>query len=335
MAVIARGDTFGVRVYRGKGNGYEWVDTFPTRAEAKEAERVAKTTPGKPKARLTCDEFADQWLAQRHIKASSLAEYRNALARFKRDFHGVPLDRLDEDRAHEWAEGNRWRVGPVRAMFAEARRRGLVDRNPFDAVPARVSRGRRDLDPLTDAEVERLADIALDVHGGHFGRSMRALVLFGAYTGMRPGELYALDRDDLDLDRSVIQVARRLYAGASGSPKGNTGRTVALAPEAREALLSLPWTDGDVFRAKRGGPLSNSLMSGRDGYWASVRREFGRDVHLMELRHFCGHLLHVRRNLPARVVAVQLGHQSPRLVEDLYGHFKVGALDELKAAFGC
>ncbi len=34
------------------------------------------------------------------------------------------------------------------------------------------------------------------------------------------------------------------------------------------------------------------------------------------------------------VVATQLGHSTPRLVEELYGHFKVGALEELDRAFG-
>jgi integrase len=37
-------------------------------------------------------------------------------------------------------------------------------------------------------------------------------------------------------------------------------------------------------------------------------------------------------DLASRVVATQLGHSSPRLVELLYGHFKVGALEEIDRA---
>ena len=38
--------------------------------------------------------------------------------------------------------------------------------------------------------------------------------------------------------------------------------------------------------------------------------------------------------LPARVVAAQLGHSSPRLVEELFGHGDVGALEEIDRAVG-
>jgi hypothetical protein len=55
---------------------------------------------------------------------------------------------------------------------------------------------------------------------------------------------------------------------------------------------------------------------------------------MYDLRHFCGHHLYVRMGLPARVVAVQLGHNDGgRLVEQLYGHGDVGALDELRTAW--
>jgi integrase len=61
---------------------------------------------------------------------------------------------------------------------------------------------------------------------------------------------------------------------------------------------------------------------------------YGAKVDLHELRHFCAHHLYVTKDLPARVVATQLGHSTPKLVETLYGHFKVGALEELDRAYG-
>ena len=53
-----------------------------------------------------------------------------------------------------------------------------------------------------------------------------------------------------------------------------------------------------------------------------------------ELRHFGAHHLYDRMNLPARVVAVQMGRSNERLVQDLYGHGDVGALEEIDRAFG-
>ena len=52
-----------------------------------------------------------------------------------------------------------------------------------------------------------------------------------------------------------------------------------------------------------------------------------------ELRHFAGHYLYVTKGLPSRVVGAQLG-DTPRMIEDLYGHGDVGALEEIDRAIG-
>jgi integrase len=59
---------------------------------------------------------------------------------------------------------------------------------------------------------------------------------------------------------------------------------------------------------------------------------FGKEISLHELRHFTGWYFYVALGLPARVAAVQLGHSSPRLIENLYGHGEVGALGEIDRA---
>jgi hypothetical protein len=54
-----------------------------------------------------------------------------------------------------------------------------VERSPFADLPRQRTPGRRDLDPLTVEEVDRLGQAALEVHGW-YGRRMRALILFAA-----------------------------------------------------------------------------------------------------------------------------------------------------------
>ena len=187
---------------------------------------------------------------------------------------------------------------------------------------------------MTANEVDRLAAAAQDAHIGDFGRTMRALVLFLAYTGIRPGEAFALDHSDIDRVARRVVVKRRLAGGRIDTPKSGRQRTIVLFPQAIQALELLgSSTVGLVFRAKQGGQLSGSLMSGC--FWPPVRAAFSRpQLDLYELRHFCAHHMYVTMDLPARVVAAQLGHASPRLVEDLYGHFKVGALEEIDRALG-
>jgi integrase len=103
---------------------------------------------------------------------------------------------------------------------------------------------------------------------------MRALVTFAAYSGMRPGELFALEWPDIDFDAMRIDVRRRLYRGRVDLPKSNKPRRIALTPPARDALLGHPRDGALVFRAKRGGRLSQSTLS---GYWGKVLARAGLD----------------------------------------------------------
>jgi integrase len=195
--------------------------------------------------------------------------------------------------------------------------------NPFDGL-SHKGPGRRNVTPLTIAQVEELALVAENTHG------IGAFVRYCAYSGMRIGEVFGLEWRDLDFDRMRIMVRRRVYRGDVDLPKGGREREIVLFPEARDALLNLPREGDRIFRAKRGGNLTHSVLA---YYWQAITAVFG-PVDPHELRHFAGHYLYVTLGLPARVVAVQLGHSSPRLVEDLYGHGDVGALEEIDRAIG-
>ena len=138
----------------------------------------------------------------------------------------------------------------------------------------------------------------------------------------------ALEWRDIDLADRRLYVRRRVFDGHLDTPKSGTPERV-LPPQAREAILSLRGDRELVFASKQGQRLSQSIVA---WYWPPVWAAFGRRVTLHELRHFAGHFMYVTLGLPARVVAVQLGHDGPEQVERLYGHGNVGALEELDAA---
>ena len=93
----------------------------------------------------------------------------------------------------------------VRALFTDAINDGLhPGPNPFGNLRMEQPRGRKDLTALTEPQVVDLADRALDCHGD-FGPTFRAVILFAAYVGLRPGELYALERKDVVGDEVLIR----------------------------------------------------------------------------------------------------------------------------------
>lgn len=327
--IVKRGSRYGVRVHRGHGT-YDWVGTFDTRRAAKAAEALALTQPARPEAQIV-GAYAQVWLAdyEGRRKRSSYDRARHAVdALTGHPLAAEPIDGVDLAVADRFARDKPSAVPTAITIFNAAIARGATHINPLRGK-SRRSNGRRDLEPLTVDQVTAIATAAERAHKGAFATTMRALVLFAAYTGIRPGELFALEHRDIDRDNNRVWVKRRLANGRIDLPKSNKVRQIALLPEAEEALDLLPRrTDGLVFRAKRGGRMSAASMSGN--YWPLVRAEAKMpELDLYELRHFCGHHLYVTLDLPSRVVATQLGHASPRLVEDLYGHFKVGALDEI------
>jgi integrase len=127
---------------------------------------------------------------------------------------------------------------------------------------------------------------ACAVHGDYASR-MRALLTFAAFSGLRPGELMALDWSDINLPALRVTVSKRLYRGSIDLPKSNKVREIALTPPARDALLSLPERDGPVFLSKAGGRMCAPLLS---SYWREVQAAAGlRFDWYMASKHKCVH----------------------------------------------
>jgi integrase len=217
----------------------------------------------------------------------------------------------------------------VVTLFNAAMEDELVDRNPFRGL-GRRGKGRADMAPPTEEELEQLRDACSAL--ADYAPTMRALITFAAYTGMRPGEIFALEWGDIDFKRMRIRVSRRVYRGQIDLPKSNKPRLIALTPLARDALLTLPRSGDLVFTSKRGGRLSQPTLS---GYWGKVLAAAGLDFDFyLATKHYCAHYLWVKLRLPDRVVKEQLGHVDATLLRTVYGHGDIGALEEIDAAFG-
>ncbi len=124
-------------------------------------------------------------------------------------------------------------------MFGDVIHDGLhPGPNPFANLRLEQSRGRKDLIALTEVELVELGQKALDVHG-EFGPTFQAMIVFAAYVGLRPGELYALERSDVGRDEVTIR-QNLDGTGTIKAPKNGRERIVILPPPARAALAEVP-----------------------------------------------------------------------------------------------
>lgn len=332
--IVKRGSSYGVSVYDPTVKRKRWIGTFETLREAREAERSAGRRRGSA-GRLTCGEFVSLWLEDYARPAPATRRtYRYALQRFAADFGHLRLGDLDRVSARPWAQAQpHSNVRAVRAMLNDAINDGLhPGPNPFANLRLEQPRGRKDLDALTEDELQTLAEHARAVHED-YGPTFRAMVLFAGYVGLRPGELFALQRNDVGRDEVVIR--RNLDGtGQLKLPKNGKERVVVLPPPARDALLDVvprvdvPW----LFVTRSGRQFRKSSLL---YYWNPVRAAYRRPgMDFYELRHFCAtHLLEL--GVSHADVAVQLGHtDGGALVMSTYGHPSEDlARERVKAAF--
>jgi integrase len=210
---------------------------------------------------------------------------------------------------------------------------GLVSTNPFSGLRLEGSRGRKDLEALTEEQIIALADCAKAVHGS-YGAVVRAMILVLGFAGIRPGEAFALEWGDISGDE--MTVSRALDStGRVKLPKNGKPRTILIPPLPRAALaevprlINAPW----VFTTKTGRRFNKGHLA---RYFEPVRAAFGRPrLQPYELRHACATMLMDRGVDPADI-AQQLGHSDHgRLVQELYGHpSDRRARERVRRAFG-
>ena len=155
-------------------------------------------------------------------------------------------------------------------MWSDAVRDEVCERNPWTNLRLETPKGRKDIDALTESEIADLADLAGEL-SGDYGAEARAIVLTLAYTGMRPGELCALHRAEVDLYAMEVVIQRSLDGtGHEKAPKNGLARRIILPAVAADAIRQVPEMIGSPyqFHTVRGKRLSKGTLA---YFWRSVR----------------------------------------------------------------
>lgn len=323
MTIVPRNGRYGVKVWDRGQKRYRWVGSFATQAEAIRAESDATLRPGRDTP--TVEQWGRVWLSDYAREApATQRSYRYAVAQIEAKLGARKLGDIGRPEARRIAGAwPRSTARVARTMWADAVRDGICEANPWTNLRLETPKGRKDIDALTEHEIAELADLALEL-SGDYGAEARAIILTLAYTGMRPGELCAVRRSDVDLEALEIVVQRSVDGtGREKAPKNGLARRIILPSIAANAIALVPERVGSpyVFHTIRGRRLTKGTLA---YFWRNVRAGWvargHRPIDLYELRHACATML-VERGLNVGDVAFQLGHQDGgRLVMTLYGH---------------
>lgn len=150
-------------------------------------------------------------------------------------------------------------------------------------------------------------------------------------TGMRIGELIALEISDVDFERNVIRINKtyQLNSGVVGSPKTfDSAREIHMRPEVVELAKSAVLRSKQISLAC--GHRSKLLFPWHDGtylHYTAYRAYFGprartvtgRKISIHALRHTYTALM-AEADVPIEITSRQLGHHDSKVTSDIYMH---------------
>ncbi len=295
-----------------------------------------KTPKQKPSAPITVREYLACWLAE--VKASNrhatyalreviirrhIAPYIGdlRLGALERDHIRGWLDALAEARAG--ARTRQVALATLTCALNAAIESDRIAANPCERI------GKRDRPCaiehpkviLSIEEAHQLLEVARE--GPYY-----ALFLLALRTGMRQGELFALEWADIDLDRAELHVEKTLTEDEHGQlvrtdPKIKTSRRkVALSPQTvvalREHRKRTAGFSGLVFTSRDGTPIRKTNFIRRH-FHPLLKRAGLPHVTFHSLRHLSNSVV-LANGASALEAAERIGHSDTRVTLDRYGH---------------
>lgn len=278
--------------------------------------------------RTTFEKFAEEWREMQPHRPNTASRVKSQLTKHAYPAFGArPIGALRTSELQAFVTGLPVAASSARSIFATVKAvlsaavaDRLISRTPADGVKL-PEMPRKRVVPLLFEQVAGLYDA--------MSPRYRALVVVGAGTGLRQGELFGLQVADIDFLRGTLQVERQVQTvpgggGGVGPLKNrNSYRTIPLGrsvvDELAKHLAAYPAAGADHVFVDGDGELLHRQAFNKP-IWYPARRGAGLpSVGMHALRHFYASLL-IRGGLSVKVVAERLGHGNAAMTLNVYGH---------------
>jgi integrase len=306
-------------------------------------------------SKMTFSAFLTEWKEKygtKHLEPMTLASYDHMLKN-----HILPnmghlhvsdvtplhvlrfLDELSKDGARKDGKAGGLSTTTIRYIhrimkdiFERAVRWRVIKDNPVSAIK-RPKIAQRKIEVYDEQEAEKLFE-ALEREPIHW----RIMITLALTTGLRRGELQALEWKHVNIELCEIEVVQALSHanGVNHIKQPKTEHSIrkvsipeSLLPDLREyyqhcsehkRLIGELWEAGDrffVFFSEAGKPFYHTAP----GRWFSrfSRRTKLRKIRFHDLRHTSATLL-INMGVHAKIISSRLGHADIRTTMNTYGH---------------
>jgi integrase len=317
-------------------------------ARGKLRELIRKQEDNRPvsPSKMLLKDYLAQWLEriQYEVRPKTLGDYKSLVRLYITPYMGkIQLGKLDPIQIEKaWSDllksGKSTSVVQhvhvrLSKALTDAVDRLLIPWNPCQsATPPRVV--KKEIYPPDANAMSRILDVARTTD---YYEPLHAAF----HSGLRRGELLAINWRDVDLNMATVSVARSLYRAKGGlsiyqdtkTAKGR--RLVSLTPASALVLRSLRERqeadglllgyevndDSPVFRYRDGSPI---LPSGLTHAFTKIMRRAGLEGYrLHDVRHAHATLM-LKQGVHPKIVQERLGHSRIGTTLDTYSHVTPG-----------
>lgn len=277
--------------------------------------------------KMTFRHFREFWIktyVESKLKPSTAKGYKNIVEKNFSEFDNVRMTDISTAMLEKYVARRLRKVSPktvvndvavIKLAFRHAKKWGYVKVNPAQDV----ERPR-----LKGSEIELLnpdeAKSFIDTTHPHY----RVAFLTAFLTGLRAGELWALQWGDVDWHSAKILVKRSVWKGKFQTPK--TKKSIRkidmpqqLLYELKKWRLACPVSEHElVFPGLEGG-IANHVNIVNRHFYPALRRAGLKHVSFHSLRH-SNASLRIQAGQNIKYISEQLGHTTIRITMDIYGH---------------
>jgi integrase len=218
---------------------------------------------------------------------------------------------------------------PINGVFSHAVDSELIESNPLRELKTKNKGKALKVNPLKEKEAMALLDKAKEYLSGFYYPS----ILCALRTGMRIGEIQALQWGDIDFKSRFIEVRRSWRDGRLTDTKNKMTRRIDMTPHLSDRLRVLR-TRQKKKALKHGRSPSEWVFDNGKGEMLNrevFKKALNKCLELAELRRIRVHdlrhtyaTIRLLRGHNVGDVSYQLGHSSIKITYDTYGHWIPG-----------